>query len=102
MRIENKLNEWFEEKRKEEGLNKEQQAEKIGISLSLLSHYANGTREPSKKFLRKVVEAYNLKGDEEKELYIASLTTEEIEKVLNYRDKMTPEQLLVYLKYGVK
>jgi transcriptional regulator with XRE-family HTH domain len=101
MRIENKLNEWFEEKRKEEGLNKEQQAEKIGISLSLLSHYANGTREPSKKFLRKVVEAYNLKGDEEKDLYIASLTDVEIEKAESGKE-MTPEELLVYVKYGIR
>ena len=54
MRVENDLNEWFEKKRKEEGLNKQQQAKKIGISESLLSHYANGTREPSKKFLKKV------------------------------------------------
>lgn len=101
MRIENKLNEWFEEKRKEEGLNKEQQAEKIGISLSLLSHYANGTREPSKNFLRKVVEAYNLKGDEEKDLYIASLTDVEIEKAESGKE-MTPEELLVYVKYGIR
>ena len=102
MRIENNLNEWFEEKRKEEGINKVQQAEKIGFSPTLLSHYANGNREISKKALKKIVQAYNLNEYEQIDLYKATLTTEEIERVKEYRNKLDPEEFLVYLKYGVK
>lgn len=93
---------WLENKRRSENESIEEQAKRIGIHKSSICQYSTGLREMSEKFLKKVEKAYNLQGKEKKDLYIASLTVEDVRRGTYCQDSdMDAVEMAVYIKYGV-
>jgi hypothetical protein len=100
-REKNNLGMWLENQRAKDGETLEVQAEKIGVHKSAICHYSTGTRKATRKFLQRVENAYSLTGEERKQFYIATLTNEEIKRAEQV-DGFTPEEIAIYIKYGIK
>lgn len=93
---------WLENKRLSENESIEEQAKRIGVHKTSICQYSTGLREMSEKFLKKIETAYNLQDKERKELYIASLTVEDVRRGTYCQDSdMNAVDMAVYIKYGV-
>lgn len=97
------IGQWLENKRLSENESIEEQAKRIGIHKTSICKYSTGQREISEKFLKKVVKAYNLQGEEEKELYKSSLSSVDIRRATFCKDSdMGITDMAILMKYGVK
>ena len=92
---------WLENKRLAENESVDDQANRIGIHITSISQYSRGKRPLSINFLRKVVKAYNLQGEEEKDMYKSTLTAEDIENAKKLQSNMPLEDVAVQIKYGL-
>ncbi len=92
---------WLENKRLAENESVDDQANRIGIHITSISQYSRGARPLSNNFLRKVVKAYDLKGEEKKDMYKSTLTAEDIENAKKIQSDMSAEDVAVQMKYGL-
>ena len=92
---------WLENKRLSENETVEEQAKRIGVHFTSISHYSRGMRPLSTKFLYKVEKAYNLQGEERKDMYKTTLTKEDIENAKKIKSDMSAEDIAVQIKYGL-
>ncbi len=92
---------WLENKRLAKNETIDEQANRIGIHITSICHYVRGTRPLSSNFLKKVVKAYDLKGEEKKDMYKSTLTKEDIERAKKIQSDMSAEDVAVQMKYGL-
>lgn len=86
------------ELRKQANLSQGELAKKAGVSRSMIAQLELGERRPSQKLLKTLSQAFNMKGEEEAQLFLAydfsssSEAPDQIAAFLRADNNLTPEQ----------
>lgn len=102
----NEFGKWLEKRRTNDGMTIREQAELIGISPTVLCGFACGARPITEKTINRIISAYEMDSEQQREFYATVITSEEIARAekaadLLKKNKMTAIELAVWIKYGV-